>query len=375
MQAGALAGRRARRHAGPWFDGGVEAVIVAGGLGSRMLPLTAHRPKHLLPVAGEPFVVHQIAKLAASGLSRVVLATSYHAELFEPVLGDGRAWGIELIYAREVEPLGTAGAIRHVAPHLRSGPDEPVVILNGDILSGHDLSRQLSWHQGQAADITLHLVEVTDARAYGCVPTDRAGNVTAFLEKSPDPISHQINAGCYVFARRVIDSIPVGRMVSVERETFPHLLTEGLRVQGWVDPSYWLDVGTPSALCQASSDLVRGIATSPAHSAPPAESWLSASAFIAPGASVRGGTAVGPGAKVESGVRIEGGLIYDGATVGSRSRIVDSVVGPGAVVGPDVVLQDAVVGDNATVGAGCELVRGARVGSDVVLPDRAIRFS
>ncbi len=353
----------------------MEAVIVAGGLGTRLLPLTEHRPKHLLPVAGIPLVAHQLAKLAAVGISRVVLATSYHADQFEPVLGDGREWGLDLVYLREDRPLGTAGAIRNAAGALSGHVDEPVVVLNGDILSSHDLDAQLRRHIEQVADVTLHLVEVADPRAYGCVPTQADGRVVAFLEKSPDPVSRQVNAGCYVLSRMTIDSIPPGRVVSVERETFPGLLLAGRRLVGHLDQAYWRDLGTPAALCEASSDLVRGIATSPAAARPPGEAWVSSQASVDPSAKVRGGSAVGAGARVGSGAVLDGSLVDEGATVGARSQVVDSVVGRGAAIGPDVILRDSVVGDNAEVGPGCELVGGARVWCDVTIPAGGVRFS
>ena len=205
---------------------GVEAVLLVGGLGTRLRPLTVHCPKPMLPVAGVPFVLHQLARARAAGVTRVVLATSYRPEIFA-ALGDGSDLGLELVHVHETEPLGTGGGIRNAAASLLSGPDDPVVVFNGDVLSGHDLVGQLAAHAASAADVTLHLVEVEDARAFGSVPTDEAGRVLEFVEKSDDPPTNAINAGCYVFRRSVIDAIPTGRPVSVERETFPGLLSVG----------------------------------------------------------------------------------------------------------------------------------------------------
>ena len=294
----------------------VEAVIVAGGFGTRLRPLTDHRPKHLLPVAGVPFVAHQLAKLAAAGIDRVVLATSYHAEQFEPTLGDGSDWGVELVYVREDEPLGTGGAIRNVTTKLSSGALDPVVILNGDILSSHDLRRQLARHRDAEADVTLHLVEVADARPYGCVPTGEGGRVEAFLEKDPHPRSNQINAGCYIFDRQVMDEIPAGRVVSVERETFPGLVDRGKMVVGYFEDCYWLDVGTPESLRRASCDLVLGVTTSPAYARPASSRLLGREVEIAPTADISGGAALG-----------------DRVRVGESARVVSSVLMPGAEIG------------------------------------------
>lgn len=353
----------------------LEAIIVAGGLGTRLRPLTVDHPKHLLPVAGIPFLAHQISKLAACGVDRVLLATSYRAEAFAPVFGDGGDWGVRLEYVTETEPLGTAGALRNVAPMLRGGPGDPVVVLNGDVLSGHDLAAQVDQHAGDTADVTLHLVEVADPRAFGSVPTDDGGRVTAFLEKSPDPVSRQINAGCYVFRRGVLDTIPAGRPVSVERETFPGLLADGARLTGYLESAYWLDVGTPAALVRCSADLVRGIAASPAYREPPGERCLLPGAQVAADAAVRAGSTVGAGARIGSGAVVEGSVVFDEAVVAPGAVVRDSVVAARASVGGRTVLEDAVVGEDAEVGAGCELRAGARVWCGAKLADGALRFS
>ena len=165
----------------------------------------------------------------------------------------------------EDEPLGTGGGIRNVAKHLTA---DDVLVFNGDVLAGTDLTAIVDTHRRTEADVTLHLVRVPDPRAFGCVPTDETGRVLAFLEKTDDPPTDQINAGCYVFRRSVIDSIPEGRPVSVERETFPGLLAAGARVSGHVDDAYWRDMGTPLDLVHGSADLVRGVAPSAALPGP-----------------------------------------------------------------------------------------------------------
>ena len=204
----------------------LEAILLVGGQGTRLRPLTITTPKPLLPTAGVPFLAHQLAKASAAGVTRVVLATSYRAQMFADSLGDGSAFGLEIVYVEEDTPLDTGGAIRNAGQGLRGGPGSPVLVLNGDVLSGHDLAAQLDLHTKAEAAVTLHLVEVPDPARFGCVPTDADGRVTAFLEKTPHPVTNRINAGCYVFTRRVIDQIPPGR-VSVERETFPGLISHG----------------------------------------------------------------------------------------------------------------------------------------------------
>jgi mannose-1-phosphate guanylyltransferase len=353
----------------------LEAVVLVGGKGTRLRPLTIDTPKPMLPLAGVPFLTHQLARAAAAGVEHVVLATSYRPEVFEAHFGNGAALGLRLEYVTEVEPLGTGGGIRNVAERLQSGPDDPVLILNGDILSGHDIDGQVDLHVASGAAVTLHLVGVEDPRPFGCVPTDPDGRVTAFLEKDPDPVTNQINAGCYVFARRVIDAIPTGRPVSVERETFPGLLADGEVVMGFLDSSYWLDVGTPAAFARGSADVVRGRVDSPALPGTPGESLVLEAAAVDPTAMLSGGTAVAPGAVIEAGARVHGSIVGAGARIGAASAVVESIVGAGAVVGADCTLTQAVVGDRARLGARIELSAGARVWPDIDLPDLAIRFS
>jgi mannose-1-phosphate guanylyltransferase len=330
-----------------------EAVIVAGGFGTRLLPLTTHRPKHLLEVGGVPFLAHQISRLAAAGVEHVVLATSYHADLFEPVLGDGSEWGVRLSYVQEQEPLGTGGAIRNVAGVLTDDPEAAIVVLNGDVLSGHRLDKQLADFEtprdGRTVDVSLHLVEVEDARPFGCVPTDEAGRVTGFHEKSENPVTHQVNAGCYVFRRRVVDTIPEGKVVSVERETFPGLVEDGALVVGYVENAYWRDVGTPEALVAASRDLVLGRAPSPAVDPEPTGARIDASAQVAAEAVVNGGSVVAAGAQVGKDAVVNGTVLMTDVAVGDGARLLDCVVGPGARIGAGVALEGVTVGDGAVV--------------------------
>jgi mannose-1-phosphate guanylyltransferase len=223
--------------------------------------------------------------------------------------------------------------------------------------------------------VTLHLVRVQDPRAYGCVPTAEDGQVLEFLEKTEDPPTDQINAGCYVFRRSVIESIPEGRPVSVERETFPELLAAGARVSGHVDTAYWRDMGTPADLIHGSADLVRGVAPSAALPGPVGEALLLDGAEVAESALVFGGTTVGRRVRVGAGARVEGSMLFDGAVVGENAVVEHAVIGAGARVDEGALVMETVVGDRAVVGAHCELRGGMRIWPDVVLPPHAVRFS
>ncbi|MER7763360.1 NDP-sugar synthase [Streptomyces sp. NPDC097619] len=355
-----------------------EAILLVGGKGTRLRPLTVNTPKPMVPAAGVPFLTHQLARARAAGVEHVVLATSYLAEVFEPYFGDGSALGLHLEYVTEEEPLGTGGAIRNVASRLRSAPGDPVLIFNGDILTGLDIPALLDVHRGSGADVSLHLTRVEDPRAFGLVPTDATGRVTAFLEKPQTPeeiVTDQVNAGAYVFRRSVIDTIPAGRPVSVERETFPDLLASGAHLQGMVDSTYWLDLGTPQAFVRGSADLVMGHAPSPAVPGPCGESLVLEGATVAPDAKLSGGTVVSPGAVIGAGARVHGSAVLPGAVVGEDAVVTDSYLGPRTRVGARTALTGAVIGDGADVGPDNELPAGARVWCEATLPAATLRFS
>jgi len=350
----------------------VDAVVLVGGQGTRLRPLTLSAPKPMLPTAGLPFLTHLLSRIAAAGIEHVVLGTSYKAGVFEAEFGDGSGLGLQIDYVTETEPLGTGGAIANVKDKLRY---DTTMVFNGDVLSGVDLGALLDHHFTHRADVTLHLVRVGDPRAFGCVPTDGDGVVTAFLEKTEDPPTDQVNAGCYVFRREVIDRIPVGRASSVEREVFPSMLAAGLRVCGYVDATYWRDMGTPEDFVRGSADLVRGIAPSPALHGHRGESLVHDGAAVAPGAVLIGGTVVGRGAEIGAGARLDGAVIFDGVRVEAGSVIERSIIGFGTRIGPRALIRDGVIGDGADIGARCELLRGARVWPGVTIPDGGIRYS
>jgi len=350
----------------------IDAVVLVGGRGTRLRPLTMSAPKPMLPTAGVPFLHHLLARISAAGIKHVVLGTSFRAEVFAEHFGDGSGIGLDIDYVTEVEPLGTGGGIRNVADKLRG---QHTLVFNGDVLGGTDLRAVLYTHLSTAADVTMHLVRVSDPRPFGCVPTDAEGRVTQFLEKAEDPPTDQINAGCYVFRREVLEQIPTGRAVSVEREVFPGLLSAGARLQGHVDAAYWRDMGTPEDFVRGSADLVRGIAPSNALPGKPGEFIVLDGATVHPSALLLGGTVVGAGATIGPGARLDGAVIFDRVTVGAGAILERSIIGFDAAIGERALVRDGVIGDRAVVGSRCELLRGARVWPDVTIPDGGIRFS
>lgn len=313
-----------------------SAILLVGGMGTRLHPLTLKTPKPMLQVAGVPFTEHQIRKAADAGITEIILATSYKSELFEPYFGDGKRFGIKIKYAVEKSALGTGGGIRNAA-NLLADCDQ-VVIFNGDVLSGHDLAAQLAFHKKNQADITLYLTQVEDARAYGCVELLENKQIKSFLEKMENPISNLINAGCYIFNRQIIDQIPQNKVVSVERDTFPNLLANNAKVFGYLDNSYWLDIGTPAALVKASADLITGAITSSATPNHTGDNLISPSAQIGSGCVINNGSVIESEVVVESNCQITGSIIGSGAKIGSNCKIIDSIIAPGAEIEAGMVV-------------------------------------
>ena len=300
-------------------------ILLVGGMGTRLMPLTHDTPKPMLPIAGLPVTEHQLIAAKRAGIKTIVLATSYLSEVFTPYFGDGSKWGLDLRYAVEETPLGTGGAIKNAATalNLTAGSDEPIVIFNGDVLSSHDLGKQIQEHVNHQADVTLHLTHVDDARAYGCVPVDENGRVTAFLEKMENPITNTINAGSYVFHPSVIETIAADTVVSVERDVFPALVAAGKKIYGYVEDAYWLDIGTPRALLAGSKHLVGG------------EFKVDTTSRIAASVILQDGTSVGQHCNIDENTLISGSIICAGVDVGAGSAIRNSFVAPGSHVPKD----------------------------------------
>lgn len=354
----------------------MDAVLLVGGQGTRLRPLTLTTPKPMLPTAGVPFLTHLLARARDAGVDHAILSTSYKPEVFEGYFGDGSAFGLRITYVTEVEPLGTGGGIRNVADKLRG---EDFLVFNGDVLSGVDLKALVAAHREGQADVTLHLTEVDDPRAFGMVPLDADGRVVAFLEKPQRPediVTNRINAGCYVFAPSVLDRIAPDRVVSVEREVFPALLADEARVLGFVDSSYWLDLGAPAAFVQGSVDLVLDrIASSAVPGGRAGGVLVLPSAQVSADARITGGTTVGAGTAIGAGAVVDGSVVFDDVVIEPGATVRASAIGRGAHIGAGSVLDGAVVGDGARIGAGNELLCGIRVWPGAVLADGAVRFS
>lgn len=304
----------------------MKAVVLVGGEGTRLRPLTLTRPKQMLPVGGRPMIERVLTWLAGHGIDEAVLSLGYRPDAFLEAYPDGRACDIRLRYAVEESPLDTAGAIRFAA--AEAGLDERFVVVNGDVLTDLDVSALVRFHADRRAEASIALTPVEDPSRFGVVPTDAEGRVHAFIEKPPasEAPTNYINAGTYVLEPAVLDRIDGGRRVSMEREIFPALVADG-RLFALGSGAAWIDAGTPQALLDAN------LAYAPA-----------------------GGSVVAEDAKIHAGARVERSVVMEGAEIGADAVVEDSIIGAGAVVGVGARLTHlSVLGDGYVVEAGTDL--------------------
>jgi NDP-sugar pyrophosphorylase family protein len=356
----------------PWARGEITAVILAGGQGTRLRPLTLATPKPIVPLLNVPFIAYQLALLRQHGITDVVLSCSYLVDEVRRIMGNGAAHGVRLRYAVETEPLGTAGGVRNAVDLVR----ELVVVLNGDILTDLDLGAMLRFHAERASRATLYLTRVADPTQYGLVELEPDGRVRSFVEK-PAPgqaTVDTVNAGVYVLDRQVVAAIPTGRAVSIERETFPGLLRDGVPFFGWVAGSYWLDIGSPAKYRQGQLDLLAGrVATEvrPAGAGPDGRS-VAPGAHIAPGATLSGPCVIGAGTRVEPGARVgPNAVLGAGCLVGAGALVEGAILWDAVTVGAGAVLRDCIVGSAARIGEGARLGFTAVLEANSVVPDHA----
>jgi mannose-1-phosphate guanylyltransferase len=335
----------------------MKAVVLVGGEGTRLRPLTETIPKPLIPLVDRPFLEHVLDHLARYRVEEVLLSSPYLEEVFAAFL-PGPAAGPRVTWITEPTPLGTGGAVANAARRL----DEAFLVLNGDILTDLDLSALVARHRETAAVATITLSRVDDARPYGLVTVDGTGRVREFREKPERAVAGLVNAGTYVLEPGALEGIEPGRAVSIEREVFPHLIASGPTVQGFVSDSYWIDVGTPQKYLQATFDAlegrIRGLPYPAPHVDPGADvslrSHLGRWVVAGPGARV------GPDAEVEDSVLLAGAVVEDGA------KVRESILGPGARVGAGAIVHGAVLAEGAVIPGGTSS-EGARVGAGRIL--------
>ena len=366
----------------------MQAVVLVGGQGTRLRPITYDVPKAMVPLRNRPFVAYMVDFLRAGGLDGAVLSMGYLPDPIHDYISKRNLDGFSVDYAVEDRALGTAGGIKNAEKYLRGGP---LVVVNGDVLTGSDLKRAIEFHEGSDALATITLTSVEDPTAYGLVEVDHDMLVRRFIEKPAydEVTTNLINAGIYVLEPEVLDMIPAGREVSIEREIFPKLQAKN-QLRAHVSSAYWKDIGTPRSYLAASHDALSGAVVAdgefdymevaedirvgknvkllpPLSVAPECE--------IENLATIGGRTSLGRGCRIGEGAVVEGSILLDGAEVEAGAVVRGSIVGPGARVRHEAIVRGlSVLGANCVVGEGNVLDQGLKVNPGVFLPPRSVVF-
>ena len=343
----------------------MKAVILAGGEGTRLRPLTLTLPKPVVPVVDRPFLCHQIDILKSAGISEIVFSVAYRPDRVRSVFGDGSAHGVHIHYAVEETPLGTGGAVKNAEPLL----DDRTVVLNGDILADVNLADVIGEHETSKAAATLVLTPVPNPAAYGLVEIDASGNVLRFIEK-PNPTeitTDTINAGIYILETRVLDLMPRGEKHSIERAFFPDLLRRGDRVRAHVHRGYWIDIGTPEKYSQVHRDILSQRFPVALDGTPRDGGWIHPSArvevdailcspfYIGPGCTIASGATVGPNAVLVRDVSVGRSaavletVAWEGNVIEASARVEGCLFGPHVRIGSDAVVVGLILGDSSVL--------------------------
>ncbi|HTR72903.1 MAG TPA: NDP-sugar synthase [Solirubrobacteraceae bacterium] len=379
-------------------------MILVGGEGTRLRPLTSTVPKPVVPLVDRPFIAFMLEWLRAHGVDDVIMSCGFLATSVRNVLGDGSAYGIKLRFVEEPDPRGTAGALKYAERLL----DERFLMLNGDVLTDIDLTGQIAQHERTGAKATLALAPVPDPSAYGLVRLNEDRSVKDFVEKpsldrveggapgrggrgpGPQSYTNLISAGAYVLEREILDLVPADRNVSIEREVWPLLIGAGL--YGFPADAYWLDIGTPERYLQGTFDIIEGNVDTPVRerlgdgwlaiaegaqihgrAVPPAV--IERGVHVAPGAHVGSLVVLGENVRVGPGATVERSVILGGTEIGAGCVLRDCIVAAGCRVGQNSRIEGgAVLGEGVTVGADNTIARGARIFPGVNIPDAAIKF-
>jgi NDP-sugar pyrophosphorylase family protein len=336
----------------------MQALILAGGKGTRLRPLTTHTPKPIVPIANRPFLLYQLELLKQADVRDVILSLSYQPQKIEDKLGDGTDHNVRLSYTVEASPLGTAGAYRNAESLIR----ETTVVFNGDVLTDIDLNEIISYHREREAAATIVLTPVANPTAYGVVETSKEGRVERFLEKpKPEEVtSDTINAGIYILEPRVLDYIPEGEPFMFEYGVFPQLLERGEPFFGYVWRGYWRDIGTPASYLQANMDVLAGrvkvLDRLPAGRGDKFDETMEIDSL----------SCVDPSCTVKAGAQIINSVVSRNCYIEERARIENSVVRGNSRIGTGAVVSDAIIGK------GCHIGRAVTVGSGTVLGDKSV---
>lgn len=339
----------------------MQAIVLVGGEGTRLRPLTFGTPKPMVPIMNVPFLARTLERLYDVGIRDVILPAGYMPQAITEYFGDGSRLGMKITYVIEDEPLGTAGAIKNVEQYING----PFFVLNGDVLTSLNLQDMIDYHKQQGGLGVLHLIKVDDPSAFGCVVHDESGRISQFVEKPPkgtEP-TNEVNAGTYLLEPDVLKLIPPGRNVSIERETFPKILAENYKLYAYTTSDYWIDVGRPEHYLDAHRDILSG--AMPLKLEPgingAGSALIHGENIIAP-VHIDAGVQIHPSAKVGPNV-----VLGPDCRVGANAVLRDSVLWDAVTVEDGAVIEEAIIASGSRIGAGARIGRGSVIGHDVVI--------
>lgn len=338
----------------------MQAIVLVGGEGTRLRPLTYGTPKPMVPIMNVPFLARTMERLFAAEIRDVIFAAGYMPQAIVDYFGDGSRLGMKVTYAIEETPLGTAGALKNVEQYITG----PFFVLNGDIFTSLDLYAMREYHQRKGGVGVIHLIRVDDPSAFGCVVHDATGRITAFVEKPPkgqEP-TDEINAGTYLLERAVLEMIPPGRNVSIERETFPELIAAGKALYAYTTGDYWIDVGRPEQYLAAHRDVLSGampLVIEPGISGDGRQPLLGHPGIVPP-VHADADVVVDAGATVGPNV-----VLGKGCSIGADAVVRESVLWEGVSVGSGAIIEEAILASRVTVGAKARIGRGSVIGHDI----------
>jgi mannose-1-phosphate guanylyltransferase len=340
----------------------VQAIVLVGGEGTRLRPLTYGTPKPMVPIMNVPFLARTLERLFEAGIRDVILPAGYMPQAIVEYFGDGSRLDMKITYVIEETPLGTAGAIKNVEEHITGR----FFVLNGDVLTSLDLRAMLQYHEEKGGIGTLHLIPVDDPSAFGCVVHDKSGLVSAFIEKPPrdDAPTNEINAGTYLLELEILKAIPAGRNVSIERETFPQIIADGKKLYAYTTNDYWIDVGRPEQYLAAHRDILSGampLKLEPGLTGPGSDA-LKGHPGVVPPIHAADDVIVDPTATIGPNV-----VLGKGCSLGARVVVRESVLWDRVSVGPGAILDEAIVAAGVTIGPEAKVGKGSVIGHDVTI--------
>lgn len=341
----------------------MQAIVLVGGEGTRLRPLTYGTPKPMVPIVGVPFLARTLERLAHAGIRDVILPAGYMPEAIVDYFGDGSALNMKITYVIEEAPLGTAGALKNVEQYIKGS----FVVLNGDVLTSLDLRKMMAEHERKGGIGLLHCIRVEDPSAFGCVVHDENGLISAFVEKPPRETAptNEINAGTYLFEHEVLDMIPAGRNVSIERETFPQIIASGKGLYAYTTDDYWIDLGKPEQYLDAHRDVLAGrmplLAVEPGATGEGAASLANVAKLHLP-------VHADAGVQVDRTAEIGPNLVLGADTfVGAGAIVRDSVLWDGVIIEDEAMIEGAIIASGARIGRGARVEPGSVIGHDAVV--------